>query len=502
LVKSHFRFALISFLLFLALGHHIAYAQQTLGVKWDTPANDDQAVNQLRQMHEMGISLIEVSSPPSPKVWETINTMNFQVFGDLGIAYPVALTFSDPDSSLIRQIETKASAYLTHPSVQAIGLFKYGAINQPKFLRAIRPFVDQLQKAGPQKIYFTTNRKPSQNVISTNFYIYTVRVTASNLHSITLPEDSTIGGYLFYPSKNISGYISPFKRFIEATPSGSKPIFVDSHWLFSMLKKYPQLKSTIYSLTNNSEAVFPVPKESLPSQENSAIPVIILFAVWGMAALHYNSSPLYRKSLFRYFGAHKFFIDDIFHRQIRSPLPASLVILQNTLLVSASFFAIFSAFWSPTGKDALFYHFPVLEAFGNGPMAIFSGSLTASLALSLVSILWLYLSYRKMNSATQVATIYAWPLHLNFITATISIASFSAGSSSKIIILSSALTVFIFLLSFIFTSIDIARFKASRPIAYLFGTAGLYIILMGGFIVWLTTYRAWWEIVRLSLSLT
>lgn len=501
-MKSHFRFVLILFFLLLGLGHHIARAQKSFGVEWDAPADHDQAVRQLRQMHEMGISLIEVSTPPSPEVWKAIEDLNFRVFGDLGIKYPVASTFAKPDSSLIHQIETRASAYLAQPSVKAMGLFNYGAIGQQKFRTAIKPFVDQLEKAGSPKIYFTAGRRIPEKLIATDFYIYVARITTDNVPSLSLPQSSKIGGYLFHPSKNIESYLTPFKHFVKAVPPDSKPVFLESHWLFSMVKKYPQLKTIIHSLANDSNTVFPVPKESLPPQENSAIPVLILFAVWGLAALHYNSSPLYRKSLFRYFSAHKFFIDDIFHRQIRSPLPAFLIILQNAFLVAASFYAMFSALWSPTAKQALFYHFPVLETFGTGSLAILGWLLLVSFAISLISILWLYLAHRKENSLTQVATIYAWPLQLIFISATVTIASFSAGGSNHIIVLSCIFTLLIFLLGFIFTAIDIARFKASHPIIYLLGTIGLYIILIGGLTTWLITYRGWWETIRLSLMLT
>ncbi|HKK45277.1 MAG TPA: hypothetical protein VJ964_07140 [Balneolaceae bacterium] len=466
------------------------------------PDNPDLAVKQLRQFHASGISLIEISDDPSTRIWEVINNLDFRVYGDIGISYPVAETFTRRDSALIQLVESKASAYLSQPSVVGIGLFKYGAVTRKEFKASVQPFIEQLEKAG-KPIYFTSSRRLPADAVPSNFYIYRVNITTQNLNSLHLPADAQIGGYRFAPSKNIIGYLSPFKKFLEAlSPASPKPVFINSKWLLGTLQKHPQFKSALNSLATDSNPTFPVPNESLPTPEKSAIPVIILFLVWGIAALHYNTSPLYRKSLFRYFGAHKFFIDDIFHRQIRSPLPALLLILQNAFLIGACTFTTFSTLWSTTGRNALFHYFPIFKAFGSNILSISVWSLIVSIIFSFICILWLYLSHKKSNSFTQTATIYAWPLHLNFVTGTIAVATYSAGGNTTIITVFSAITLVIFLMSFIFGSTDIARFKASRPLLYLLGTTGLYIFLIGVGFAWLMTYDSWSQIISLSLSLT
>jgi len=502
LVKSQLRFAFITFL-FLILTYSVSFAQRRLGIRWKVPENQEQAVRQLQQFHQMGISLIKISENPAPKVWKAINNLEIQVYADIGIHFPVTKTFASADSSLIHLIESKASAYFAHPSVKAIGLFEDGSIKQEKFQSAIKPFIEQLQNAGKRDIYFVSSRSLNSNSIPTSFYLYKANIYPRGKNTMDIPTDKKIGGYLFTPSPSLKGYLSPFKQFLANTASvKSKPIFISEDWLLSAIEAHPQFKSTIKSLSSEAKAIFPVPNESLPEQKQPVIPVIILFIVWGVAALHYNSSPLYRKSLFRYFGAHKFFIDDIFHRQIRSSSPALLIILQNIFLNSASVFATFLTLWSPTGRDALFYHLPILKIFDSSPLSILILSISLSTILSLISVLWLYIGHRKSNSLTQVATIYAWPLQLNFVTGTIAIASFSAGGGSTVVTIFSCLTLFIFSMSFIFTSIDIARFKAKRPILYVLGTTGIYLISIGLLCTWLMTFDSWFEIIRLSLQLT
>jgi hypothetical protein len=500
-VKFQLRLTLITFL-FLLPSSYPAFAQTNLGVEWKVPDNREAALGQLQQFHELGISVIEISSLPRPEVWKTIDTLGFDVYGNLGIYFPVTQTFAKPDSSLIHLVETKASAYLSQSSVKAIGLFNFGAVTQEKFRSAIIPFVKQLKGNDRVKVYFTSDRLLEENVPG-DFYLYRIEVSPEKRTITNLPDGSKIGGYQFSPAPEISDFISPFEHFWDATSRATpKPVFCNSDWLFNILHKHPQFASTIQSLTRETNPIFPVPRESLPQPEKSAIPVIILFLVWGLAAFHFNTSPLYRKSLFRYFGAHKFFIDDIFHRQIRSPLPAFLIIIQNTCLLAACSFAAFMALWSPIGKESLFFHYPTLAILGRGPYSLLLWSLGVFLVFSLLSIFWLFISNRKSNSFTQVATIYAWPLQINFIICTLAIATYSAGGSGTTVATFTIIACFVFFSSFILTSLDVARFRTSRPLLYLFSTIGLYLIFTGILFGWILAYGYFQEVIALSLSLT
>lgn len=466
---------------------------------WEIPENPQTALADLERFHEIGLSILEIKESPLPIVWEQIHELGFSVYGNLSIEFPITQTFEEPDSLFIEQIEKRAANFLAQASVQGLGLFEFGSIHRDDFLNAAQPFINQLRNAGA-KIYFVSGRTLPPALELADFIIYQKHLTPRNLNSFSLPTDPAIQGYRLSVSPDLKGLFIPFNRFLNETPS-DRIIFLDSEWLFVMLDKYPHFKNTLLSLSREQNAVFPVPDETVPEQNRTTIPILVLLIAWGLTAILYSSNPLYRKSLFRYFSGHKFFIKDIFDRHIRSPWPAFIIIFQNGLLISTSVFCVFSIFFSPMGQNAFYHYFPALALLGRGPLSLFCWTFMIVLAFSAVSIIWLFSLHKRLNSITQIATIYAWPLQVNIVLVTAAIALFASGGNESILALLSLFALLIFLLSFIFTSFDAARFIYGKPKLYLIGTTGIYIILIGALIAWLLTQDDLRNVMDLALRL-
>lgn len=477
------------------------HAQRSVGVKWEMPDNQEAAIKQLQQYHELGISIIEVQSPLTNSVWEEINRLEFEVYGNLGIKFPTTTTFSDPDSSLLTSIQKKSSIYLSQPSVSAINLFEHGATHRSSFFKVLQPIARQLKMLREVNLYYTSRLLATQDTLLSDFIIQDIYVIPQNINTLSVTQDSTIGGYIYSPSKDLYNYLTPFKKVLDITsPASGKPIFVHQSWLDSILDTHPDFSKTLHSVISKPDAVFPLPKESIPDSRASVLPILVLLFIWGTVALHFNSSPLYRKSLFRYFSAHKFFIEDIYQRHIRSSFPALLIILQNAFLLSTCIFVTYSTVLSPLGKEALLFHFPNLSMFGNGALSLFFWTIAGSLIISFLSILWLYLTHKKINSLTQTATIYAWPQQINILLGTLVITFFSADASNMLIVIFTILAFLIFILSFLLASIDTARFAKSK-ILHQIKTSGLYLAVWGGLLGWILTNKQWMDIINLSLFL-
>ncbi|MDZ7658480.1 hypothetical protein [Fodinibius sp.] len=468
---------------------------------WDIPSETDSANTDLKQFHELGISILEIHSPPSSEVWNQIDSLEFTVYGNLNINFPVTNTFAQPDSSLITHIENNATNYLSQPSVEAIGLFNYGSVYNPNFWKAAASFAEKIKQARKIDLYHISRTTSQTDSSVVSFSIVEIPITPKNFDSPPIFSTNT-GSYFYYaPSVEMKPFLRPFKNFVTAvTQSKNNTIFVDSGWLLTMIEEHPQFKETLQSISSTSEQVFPLPNENIPSPGNTTLPMILLLLAWGTVALHYNTSPLYRKSLFRYFTAHKFFIDDIFKRLIRSPVPAIIIILQNVLLLSISTYAVFSTLLTPMGQQAFFHHFPKLSIAGNSPMSIFVWTFLIIVLWSLLNIIWLYFSHNKIKSFTQIATVLAWPLQLNFIFCTAAITFFSASQSISATLFTT-LGLLLFLFSYIFSALDISRFVRSKT-KYLFKTIIPYTIIIAGLIVWFFTYDQWMEALTLALNLT
>lgn len=498
MVNFRLRHLLLTLFL-LAFAHLSLQAQQTVGVKWQVPEDDKTAAAQLAQFDRLGISILEIESQLSPDIWQQIDSLNFPVYGNLGIHFPTTSTFAQPDSSLIQSIQNKASIYLSQPSVTAVGLFSYGAIYKDGFFTALKPIAGQLKESTQKQLYYIS-RNSVYNDPLIDFTLAEIYVTPENYDALSIPQKESVRGYLYHPNKDLRKYLKPFKGFLESIPNDQQPIFLPSDWLLTMLDAYPRFSEILQSIATQAEPTFPLPKEDIPSPQTAPIPIIILLFIWGTIAWHYNGSPLYRKSLFRYFTSHTFFINDIFDRQIRSAFPAVVIILQNALLISACLFVTFLALFAPLGQTALFHYFPALAMVGPNPFSIFLWTFGGALLISLTSIIWLFLTHKSISSLTQVATIYAWPLQLNFIFCGIAITLFSSGANHQMVVTFTVLALLLLILSFIFTSLDTYR-MAKKGLGHLLKTSVPYVLIWIGVTIWITTNDHLMDVINLALNL-
>jgi hypothetical protein len=497
LTNSLLRYLFVALLL-LGVSQTEGYGQTKLGVAWDIPSTADSAQAELRQFHELGISILEIDSPPTSEIWNQIDRLGFEVYGNLDINFPITHTFAHPDSNLIAHIEKNAASFLSQSSTEAIGLFNYGSVYNPAFRKAAASLAEKIKQAKEIDLYHKSRTPLLTDSAVVSFSIVNVPVTPKSFDVLPDSPTNTNSPLYYAPSDELKPFLKPFKNFVtSANQSKNSTIFVASRWLLMMIEKHPQFAEILQSISSQPDPVFPLPNENIPAPDNTTLPMVLLLLVWGTVALHYNSSPLYRKSLFRYFTAHKFFIDDIFKRLIRSPLPAAIIILQNALLLSISTYAVFSLSLSPLGQQAFFYHFPELAIAGSNPTSIFLWTFLLISLLSLLSIIWLYFSHKKVKSFTQIATVFAWPLQLNFLFCTGAITFFSA-SGFVSVTLFTTLALLLFLLSYIFTTLDISRLVRSKT-KYLFKTVIPYTIIIAGLLVWLFTYDQWMEALRLAL---
>lgn len=481
-------------------------AQRLLALQWEIPQDQNEAIRQLNRFQEIGFTVLEIEQLPSDRVWSQIEESGFTIYGAVPVRFPTVETFAKPDSRLVSTIEEYANAYLQQSSVTAINLFEYGQITEPAFLEALQPYISQIKNSRETGItvYARTSRLHSISLPPLDAYTYELQVDAGNYNQLTVPEPTDrISGFYYMPSEQIDDLITPFKNFFEATSAHRNvPIFLKAGWLFQILERYPSFGNTLTGLSKEVDPVFPLPNESIPEQEQSTtIPLILLF-IWGSFALHYSGSPLYRKSLFRYFTSHSFFVDDIYRRHIRSVLPAFIIILQNAFLIAICVYALYETLFNSLGQEALFYHFKWLSFFGNNLLSIFLLAFSITLILSFLLILWLYFSNKSLTNISQVATLYSWPLQLNLIITTILVPIYISGGNTFTIILLSLSAIAVYLASFVFASADTVRFMRSKKGLFLFGTAGIYIGLLTLAIISVAVSNHFNEVISLALSLS
>src|SRR5699024_4660366 len=479
-------------------------AQQVLGVNWNIPEDDARAIEELKTLNDLGFNILQIHEVPSQSLWKAITQQNFKVWGRLNIQFPTTHTFSHPDSSFTSDIENKLSIFSKSASVQAINLIQFGRTDSKTFRATASTFFDKLYSAnGAKKRITTVNQLPSGQAYAAGAYLFAVHVDASNSKKPDIPEATSIHAYKYFPATNIQSLVTPFHSVVkQLADSIDKPLIVESDWLFSMVQNHPRFKESLQSLTSKSATVFPLPHEEIPSPNPSPLPALILLIVWGSLAFHYHMSPLYRKSLFRYITSHIFFLEDVYHQQIRSPIPSAIIIIQHALMISAVLFCLSSSLWSSLGLESLRLHYPEFFIIGNAKYNIFILTLSVALILPAISIAWLSFFHKSFRSMAKMMTLYAWPLQFNFALGTLAIVIYLAGGPSYLVVLLAKVMILLFAGSFIIASLDGAHIMSTDQPRYLGLTTGIYTVLLLvalSFFFWLND--PFWQTIALSQQL-
>lgn len=503
LAYLNFRYLLVCFFLIIA-GTSVSKAQRQLGVQWDPPQKTEVALGELGRFNEIGVSILEVSPPLPSAVWARIDSLKLTVYGQLDVNYPLAYTFSNADSASMQQFREKISALISQPSVESIGLFSYGSIHRQSFQSAITPFINQIKNAADVRIYgvLSPDQPQPPHELSVDFMIRELNVNPKNLDKLSISSHPLIKGYHYIPSESLQNALSPFKKVVEATvTSTDAPIFVQDDWLLSMLKSYPQSKSAFQSLTQKKDTVFPLPNRSLPTPQSSSSAIILLLIIWLSVGLHYRGSPIYRKSLFRYFTSHKFFVNDVAKRHFRTPSPAIILLAQNACILVIGIYISVETLTTPRGLAAFFHHIPGAAALGASALGLGMWALAISLILAIISILWLSINGKKLSSLTQLATLYSWPLHINLLLVTLAVAFFASGSGTFVVITCTVCVILLQISCFIIAALDAVTFNPSRRLLYLSSTIVIYVSLLIGALIWAISNDHLREVLILTVSL-
>ena len=471
--------------LFLALIPCRGRAQRTLGVQWDAPADTAEAALQLERFREAGISTLELEQTVSSDIWNLLKRQDFNVFVQVPVRFPVVETFSSPDSALI----AKYKHYLAHYAgreIAAFGVFEYGQMNSGYFPAAAQPILRQIENVIKAPTYFKdwSYRTREADTLA-EFKMVRIAVDR-NFH--LLPDSSFKGqsAFLYRPDPSLSQMVRPLKWFLEKTSVNPKAVlFFNSGWLLGFMENHPETVSVLRRYATEPEPVFPLPRESLPPSSRYSGIVLILLLLWGSLAINYNFEPTYRKSLFRYFLSHKFFVEDVMNRQIRLIIPNLLILIQHAIMGGIFLYCLTATFFSTTGIEAIYYHIPGLSVFGADYFNFFLLGMSATLLFELICLSWLYLLNRKLKFISQAATLYSWSLQINFLVTTILVTLLSAGSNSFL-----SVFLYLFFMAVLLAAFPLAAYDAGQSLTryrvwYTVGTIGLYILLVGSLFVWI-----------------
>ncbi len=429
---------------------------------------------QLELLERLGFTLIELEGRAPQSLLNALNESDFYIFASQSRRFVTSFHLQQNDSlyvqddlSLIRFYRDRLGGNFT-----GIGLFIYPDDRSSFAVSLIDRYADRFSdiREDGLLIYYRTAYSGFESYPMA-FSFLSSRLTDGKGEVLPAPAIH------FTPADTTLEALKDLKDILALSlKSDQSAVLIPHSWLMDKLGQFELLEDALKAYTQNNTLIFPEPGTTeTPISPNWS--VVLLILLLGSYLIHYRNNQVYQRSLFRYFGMHKFFLDDILEYRLRTATPATVLFFQHILIAGLLFYLFAASLVSPLGLESLYYHFPLLQFFGSGATGFFFAGISIALFLQTVSISWISI-LNKNSRLSQVATLYCWPLQLNLPVVITMMAVHQAGGSGYWLIAMAALFVIIWFLSFNIASLDVASYLSRFRILYIIFTVGIHLVII------------------------
>lgn len=439
-----------------------ATAQHRLGVVWDIPENEVQALQQLELFRASGIETLELYHPANPDELVTLDEFDFSLFIRTSHMFITSTQIRASIPELKNNLLALAGAYNSHTDVSALGIFTNSQVRHPDFDYFFSPVLDSLQAHTQKEIYFHES----------GFMYYFHR-----------PE-TPFAAVLFDEQFLKSDLLVLNEKLRSNVAQGPELLFVHSRWLSEAVEVYPELGKSLAEYAKTGEWIFPMPAIP-PVSKSGNFSVLILILLWGSLAMLLKWNPGSRAMIGRYLLSHRFYADDIIHYRERSAAASLTLLAQHAVFSGLAVYMLAHYFLSETGVDAFFYHLPALALLGRNYSSFFALGLLASLILPLISLPWLHFTSKRLRHFSQTLNLYSGIFALDFILITTIVTLYQAGTGDFLIRILFALFFLCWILAFYIAALDVHKSLMVGRGGYFALTMALHtliLLLAGGFL--------------------
>ncbi len=424
---------------------------------------------------EMGISLLHFTNPDR---FEGISLDRFHLLYELPMRYTAAYQFRSDSAAIyqntFRKVKSVLQIYPDH--IAAIGLFHFPNELNHQFSFHAAQLIEALQQDIDTPLFYHSVYSSSRRVpAGIDFTVNTVAEVSEK----PLPN-----AIYFTPTRKVSeSFMNLEQLFIQTLPYRNSLIILPADWFFDHLAEIEDFHIIVPEYLDGNHIPFPIPHEGeqAPAMNWN---VIFLFLILGSFLLHMRYQPLYLQALPRYFFNHSFFVIDIMEHRIRNLFPGIIILLQHAFVTGLILYLSADNLFGRHSLDSLAYHFPGLFWSGNHYISLFIFGFVLAVVLQVISVLWLHLLNSQLKHFSQTLNLYSWPLHLNFLVATILIVFHGQNPSDNWTFILLSLYAFIWMMSFTMAAFDGARFLDRLKLLYILLTVGIHILLFS-FLAWL-----------------
>ncbi|MEX0684427.1 MAG: hypothetical protein WD267_03390 [Balneolales bacterium] len=473
------------------------FGQREFGIQYTPGDNVDHFEADLDEFRQTGINNLMVQEILNRRQMEIIQSLGFNVYVSVPIKFPTIWTLLQNRDGLIVQWGRYIDFYRQYSNVRGISLFSFGQMHRESF----RDFFAQLTREIDRvtDIPLTYISSDAGDYDSENLFDHRI-YQVSDTSDVNKPTSfDHIGGIVYSPATEEFN-VRRFQSMLSSTASFKElPIFLEWDWYKHNMDSGDLMETVVHAYASDPNALFANPREQ-PDVTSPNWLILILLAIWGSFVVHYSLMPTYRKSLFRFFDTHKFFMSDVMERHIRVGKSSTFILFQLGLVGGLYLLALTKNTLSPLGFEALIYHLPIVQSYTPGYMMIFLAGFLFFFLLNLICIGWLFLMNSGIHHLSQAAIFQLWGQHLNLFIVTLLITLILSGRNIITINIVAILFLVIFFGSFVYAVIDAGKFTYTRY--YYFPlTIITYLILLGGFGFWLIFYTGFNEIWDLATSL-
>lgn len=450
------------------ISYHPVAAQVDFGVVWEPSGNESTLNNQLAALQELGFTHLYIPAENNPDQMALLDNYSFDIHIEPTYRYLLSQTVQQNRTSITDSLLNRVLFYSSYEQVSSIGLFGHSQTYDTLFTKTVIPIVDLLSRQTSKKLVTITTAASFKNkgdAFITDYYHLKLHQFSVG-DSLSLPENIT--GIIYEPASNRIYRPAAFRHLLQTLARTDTPsvLFITSEWLTLRLAEGQPISDIIAIFKTSEDATFAINNTDTNTSGNH-ISTILLLILFGSLAFHYYNTPAYRKSLFRYFNTHAFFVNDIMAWRIRATLPGVILMIQHALAGGILMYVIFSNLLSITGWQALIHHYPVFYYIHSSLpfMALYGAAFI--FAVELFFVLWLYLTNRSVKHLNQIILLYAWPMHLGIIISGLVVILVQYNFSATTLLITAGFYIFFWLIGTLVAVVDLSTGMRQKSNQYI-----------------------------------
>jgi len=354
------------------------------------------------------------------------------------------------------------------------GLFRYPNERHPQFNAYAAQIAGNIREFSGLPVFYQSAL--SEDFINAEGFDFTVPTV--------IPGDNnpTANALFFDPDKNVQDSKKTLENLFRHTLEFEESLLIiPADWFQNNVTSNDDYKTIFSEYLKGNLLPFPIPQnpEAPPSIHWN---VVFLFLILGSILLHMRFQPVYIQALPRYFFNHSFFLVDVIEHRIRNIFPGVLILLQHSVVTGVIMYLTADSLFNERSLSALSHHFPAVFWTANPFVSLFLAGFFISLIMQIISVLWLHLPNKRLQFFSQTLNLYAWPLHINFLVATVLIVIHNQSPGQTLIYFLLVSYLIVWFMSFNLAAYDAAKFLEKYSLPYILFTIGMHTLLFLFFI--------------------